>query len=52
MLNLNYIWRYFKKNVVLSSRDLQNLRFAPSQILDFVNARDPYSREDPYYTRP
>ncbi len=45
-LDLNDISAIIVQNMVLSSRDLQNLRFAPSQSLGFVNARDPYSSAD------
>ncbi len=50
-MNLNDIFENTVQITALSSRDLQNLEFAPSQILDFVNARDPYPREIGYFTR-
>ncbi len=46
-LDLNDISAIIVQTMVLSSRDLQNIRFAPSQILGFVNARDPYPRVIP-----
>ncbi len=49
-LDLNDISAIIVQNMVLS-RDLENIRFASSQILGFLNARDPYSREVCYFTR-